>query len=83
MWAAASGNCDVVTELISLGADVDIQANVSHFYVSSCITYCKTLGTHCIYTYQFACMEIGRASCCSCTRLVASVGIVLGRAACR
>ena len=31
MWAAASGKCDVVTELISLGADVDIQANVSHF----------------------------------------------------
>ena len=31
MWAAASGNCDVVTELISLGADVDIQNNVSYF----------------------------------------------------
>ena len=31
MWAAASGKCDVVTELISLGADVDIQTNVSHF----------------------------------------------------
>ena len=49
MWAAAYVKCDVVTELISLGADVDIQANVSHFYVSSCITYCKTLGTYCIY----------------------------------
>ena len=32
MWAAATGECDVVTELISLGADVDIQTNVvSHF----------------------------------------------------
>ena len=31
MWAAGSGKCDVVTELISLGADVDIQTNVSHF----------------------------------------------------
>ena len=31
MWAAASGECDVATELISLGADVDIQDNVSHF----------------------------------------------------
>ena len=31
MWAASSGECDVVTELISLGADVDIQTNVSHF----------------------------------------------------
>ena len=28
-WAAASGKCDAVTELISLGADVDIQDNVS------------------------------------------------------
>ena len=32
MSAAASGNCDVVTELISPGADVDIQNNVSYFY---------------------------------------------------
>ena len=31
MWAADSGKCDVVTELISLGADVDIQDIVSHF----------------------------------------------------
>ena len=31
MCAAVSGRCDVVTELISLGADVDIQDNVSHF----------------------------------------------------
>ena len=31
MYAAANGKCDVVTELISLGADVDIQTNVSHF----------------------------------------------------
>ena len=31
MWAAAHGKCDVVTELISLGADVDIQTIVSHF----------------------------------------------------
>ena len=31
MCAAANGKCDVVTELISLGADVDIQENVSHF----------------------------------------------------
>ena len=31
MYAADSGKCDVVTELISLGADVDIQNNVSHF----------------------------------------------------
>ena len=30
MNAAANGRCDVVTELISLGADVDIQNNVSH-----------------------------------------------------
>ena len=39
MWAAASGKCDVVTELIFLGADVDIQANVSYFptrLVSKC-----------------------------------------------
>ena len=32
MSAAAYGRCDVVTELISLGADVDIQDNVSYFY---------------------------------------------------
>ena len=32
MLAAATGNCDVVKELISLGADVDVQTNlVSHF----------------------------------------------------
>ena len=31
MRASANGKCDVVTELISLGADVDIQAKVSHF----------------------------------------------------
>ena len=31
MCAAASDKCDVVTELISLGADVDIQNNVSYF----------------------------------------------------
>ena len=31
MCAAASGRCDVVTELISLGADVDIQTNASYF----------------------------------------------------
>ena len=29
--AADKGKCEVVTELISLGADVDIQTNVSHF----------------------------------------------------
>ena len=29
MFAAAYGKCDVVTELISLGADVDIKTNVS------------------------------------------------------
>ena len=32
MYAASRGKCDVVTELISLGADVDIQTNVSYFY---------------------------------------------------
>ena len=32
MWAAVSGKSDVVTELISLGANVDIQNNVSYFY---------------------------------------------------
>ena len=31
MWAAVNSTCDVVTELISLGADVDIQDNVSNF----------------------------------------------------
>ena len=31
MWAAITGKCDVVASLISLGADVDIQTNVSHF----------------------------------------------------
>ena len=31
MCAAGNGNCDVVTELISLGADVDVQTNVSYF----------------------------------------------------
>ena len=32
MLTAATGKCDVVTELISLGADVDVQTNlVSHF----------------------------------------------------
>ena len=34
MWAAGSGRCDIVTELISLGADVGIQDNVSHFLMS-------------------------------------------------
>ena len=31
MCAAANDKCDVVTELISLGADIDIQNIVSHF----------------------------------------------------
>ena len=31
MDAAITGKCDVVTELISLGADVDIQTIVSPF----------------------------------------------------
>ena len=31
MCAVANDNCDVVTELISLGADVDFQTNVSNF----------------------------------------------------
>ena len=32
MYATDSDKCDVVTELISLGADVDIQTNVSKLY---------------------------------------------------
>ena len=32
MCAVASEKCNVVTELISLGADVDIQTNVSHYF---------------------------------------------------
>ena len=32
MCAAVNGKSDVVTELISLGADVDIQDNVSQFF---------------------------------------------------
>ena len=40
MYAAASGKCDVVTELISLGADVGIQNNVSHFIVTLPTTKC-------------------------------------------
>ena len=32
--AEINGNFDVVTELISLGANVDIQAIVSHFLMS-------------------------------------------------
>ena len=36
VYATRSGKCNVVTELISLGADVDIKNSVSHFlYVSS------------------------------------------------
>ena len=31
MYAVASAKSDVVTELISLGADVDIEDNVSYF----------------------------------------------------
>ena len=34
MWATITGKCDVVTELISLGADVDIQDIVRHFLMS-------------------------------------------------
>ena len=35
MDATITGKCDVVAELISLGADVDIQTNlVSHFLIS-------------------------------------------------
>ena len=34
MWAAGTCKCDVVTELISLGADVDVQTNVSQFPMS-------------------------------------------------
>ena len=30
-YAVRNSKCDVVTELISLGADVDIRDNVSHF----------------------------------------------------
>ena len=43
MWAAASGKSDVVTELISLGADVDIQTNVSHFL---CLIIYKVVQNH-------------------------------------
>ena len=32
--ATITGKCDVVTELISLGADVDVQTIVSHFLIS-------------------------------------------------
>ena len=35
MCAVANHNCDVITELISLGADVDIQTIVSHFHTSN------------------------------------------------
>ena len=35
MYCAANGECDIVTELISLGADVDIQDSVSHFICMS------------------------------------------------
>ena len=31
MCAASNGKCNVVTELISLGADVDIQTNVRYY----------------------------------------------------
>ena len=51
MYAADSGKCDIVTELISLGADVDIQDNVSHFLMtlSTGLSTCVTVYTAATY----------------------------------
>ena len=42
MCAEVTGRCDVVTELISLGADVDMQDNVSHFLCFIILTLSRT-----------------------------------------
>ena len=57
MWAAGTGKCDVVTELISLGADVDIQTNVSHFL---CLIMTLQNTTKCDKSAQYATGIIGK-----------------------
>ena len=42
MCATAYVKCDIVTELISLGADVDIQDKVSHFLVVTLLKWFST-----------------------------------------
>ena len=44
IWAAANGKCDVVTELISLGADVDIQTDVVSHFLCFIMTLSNVLG---------------------------------------
>ena len=35
--AAGEGHCDVVIDLLSLGADINAQSNVSHHFISKLI----------------------------------------------
>ena len=53
MDGAITGKCDVVTELISLGADVDIQTNLVSYFLISChdITNDSGLSPKCILVY--------------------------------
>ena len=54
MWAAARGKCDVLTELISLGADVDIQDNVSLIFLCLIITLPNGSGlSECTVCYDY------------------------------
>ena len=48
MYAVASGKCDVVTELISLRTDVDIQTNVRHFLSYDTGKWFRTLPSACV-----------------------------------
>ena len=68
MWAADSGKCDVVTELISLGADVDIQDNVSHSLMSyDTGKWLRTTKcTVCYYTKVSLCSPEPRSACINC-----------------
>ena len=65
LHAAAYGKCDIVTELISLGADVDVQDSVSHFLclimtlpgspnVISIFSVCTVYLLHSLLTWLFS-----------------------------
>ena len=59
VYATVRGKCDVVTELIYLGADVDIQDNVSclHCLIMTLASgLCRTTRVHSLLTYAKVCL---------------------------
>ena len=65
MYATVRGKCDVVTELISLGADVDIQDNVSCLH---CLIMTLASGsalpecTVCLHMLKSVCLHLSHGN---------------------